>query len=110
MLGYGSDVINGQLVAVRTRDAYAPIGWGPTIHGPGATVNTLPPMLAPGGGSGGFGVAAPSKLSGISGGADGQLAHAGANNPWDWALSPVPILIAILIISMVWLRAVHWRP
>lgn len=105
MLGYGSDAVNGQLVAVRTLDAYRPVAFGQTrMSAPGAP-NTVPPMLAVGG-FGGTVAAGPA--AGVAGGADGALAHAGAESPWDWAKSPVPIAIFSLVVALIWLRAIHW--
>lgn len=102
--GYGSAQVNSQLVPMRTADAYSPRPWGPTMMVAPSSVNTVPPMLA----QGGLPAAVGSRAGVPGGGAEGQLAAAGMARPFDWAHSPIPIVLFGLVVTVLWLRGVHW--
>jgi len=120
-----SDVINGQLVSVVRREAYAPVAWGPTPGQAGgfAPVPTIPPSVssttfgamgsqAPGytAGLGGASSSARADTGGISGGA-GNMSAAGVAGlyPWNWKLSPLPWAVVFVIVGLLGLRFFHWK-
>lgn len=105
MLNYGTAQVNGQMVPIRTMDAYAPRAYGPTRMSAPGSPNTVPPMLGVGGG---IGAIPAGPQSGVSGGADGALTTAGVSSPWSWVVSPVPIAVLSLVVALIWLRAIHW--
>lgn len=110
-LGYGSDAINGQLVPVRTLDGYSPNAYGPIVNVGTAAVNTVPPSIGAGGGMvGGAGVATSSgDITNNSGGTNTAHAALAAANPWNFAVSPIPMAIIFLVVGLVGLRMIHWR-
>ena len=117
-----SDVINGQLVSVVRKEAYAPVAWGPT---PGQAGGFAPlPVIPPAVNSGSFGIMgaqAPGYTAGLggasssahvgSGGAGGNADAAGVAGlyPWNWKLSPLPLAIIFLLVGIIGLRLVHWK-
>ena len=117
-----SDVINGQLVAIVRREAYAPTAWGPT---PGqasgfAPVPTVPPAVsvASFGVLGSQGPGYTANLGGTSqatnagpgmGGGNAAAATAAGLFPWNWKLSPVPWAIVLLLGALILMRVVHWK-
>lgn len=105
MLNYGSTLANGQLIPTRTVDAYSPRPWGPVMMTAPSSVNTVPPQMAQGGGVIGGSM---HRTAGVQGGVDGGLGQAGVAKPFDWALSPIPIIILCLVVAIMWLRGVHW--
>lgn len=88
MLGIGTDVINGQKVAVQTRDAWVPVAYGQLTQSVPASPDVIPPLI---GGT-----------QNVSGGG-----HSG------WSFTSVPnlpwITIAALVGAVVLLRVIHWR-
>jgi hypothetical protein len=94
----GTDVVVGQRVALRWSDAYNPVGYGPITNAAPNRVAQVPPMLAAAGISSGGGV---GNLEG---------AAAAASNPWSWQDSPLPWAIAFLVVGLLVLRFIHWRP
>jgi hypothetical protein len=116
-----SDVINGQLIPVVRREAYAPTAWGPTPGQAGgfAPLPTIPPSV----GSSSYGVMgaqAPGYTAGLGGassstnagpGGAGNMDAAGIAGlyPWNWKLSPLPLAIIFLLVGIIGLRLVHWK-
>lgn len=110
MLGYASDVINGQLVGVRTLDGYKPMTYGPVVNVGTASVTAVPPFLGAGGGTiGGGSYGGDDSPAGIAGAANLAHAEVAANNPWSFVLSPLPMALIFLVVSLVGLRVIHWR-
>jgi hypothetical protein len=108
VFGYGSDAINGQLVGMRTSDAYSPRTYGPVVNVGTAAVSAVPPSLGAGGGTinGGYTAEGDSLASGAA-----NVAHAQAAGrmPFDMAISPLPWAIIFLVVGLVGLRVIHWR-
>lgn len=116
-----SDIINGQLVAVSRREAWAPVAWGPTPGQSGgfSPVPTIPPSVGPnnygvmgsqaGGFSAGIGQHSEATNMGIGGYANSAAAGAAALYPWNWKLSPVPWAILFVLVGLIGLRLVHWK-
>lgn len=105
-LGADSSVVNGQLVPTPTMAAYAPQGYGPQTMGVPNVAPAYPPYIgapmstAPGSESvGGYGTAGNNNM---------VTAMANAH-PWNARVSPVPWAVAGLIVSLILLKAVHWR-
>lgn len=109
MLGYGSDDINGQLVGVRTRDAYKPITYGPIVNVGTATVSAVPPSLGAGGGTIGGTYTPEGDIVNNSGATNTAHAVLASQNPWNIAISPVPMALLFLVVGLVGLRVIHWR-
>ena len=87
---YGTGIINGQFrTVVQGAALYPPAAMQPLFRGNGAPAPTLPlPIVA-------------------TGGADGMGA---ASQPFSLKASPVPWLVVLLIVGLLGLRYVHWRP
>lgn len=85
---YGSRVVNGQLVPVLEWQALASgNAVGPAFGGGPASPATIPP----------------------NGSTGRPAAAAAASNPFNFRLSPVPILLIMLVVGVLGLRYVHWR-
>lgn len=108
-LGYGSDAINGQLVAVRTMDGYKPITVGPVLSVGTAAVSAVPPSLGAGGGTIGGVYTNEGDIISTSGTANNANAAMAANKPFSFIQSPIPMAIIMLVVGLVGLRVVHWR-
>jgi len=108
MFGYGSDDINGQMVGVKTSDAYHPRVFGPIVNVTASSVSAVPPSLGAGGGVVG-GYNGSGDVTDNSGGSNLAAAQAAATHPWDLAMSPVPMALIFLVVGLVGLRVVHWR-
>jgi hypothetical protein len=110
MLGYESEVVNGQLVNVAPAPAYDPIIWGPAYVGPNGWprqgVYNVPPVMpspelqqtmAPGS----YGATAPSTVP-------FPTAMSEKGNPFHLTKSPVIWVIVLLIFSLAMLQYVHF--
>lgn len=106
MFGYGSDAINGQLVGMRTQDAYRPITYGPVVNVGTAAVNAVPPSLGAGGGTIGGNVVGDD--NGGTGTSNTAQAAVAMQHPWDMAMSPLPMALIFLFVGLVGLRVIHW--
>jgi len=109
MFGYGSDDINGQMVGVKTSDAYHPRVFGPIVNVTSSSVSAVPPSLGAGGGVVGGGYNGSGDVADTGGAANLASATTAATHPWDLALSPVPMALIFLVVGLVGLRVVHWR-
>lgn len=105
-LGADSVVVNGQLVPTPTPAAYMPQGYGPQTMGVPNVAPAYPPYLgapmstAPGSEAvGGYGTAGNNAMG---------TAMANAH-PWNPRVSAVPWAVGGLIVSLLLLKAVHWR-
>lgn len=93
MVGYGSAVINSQLVPVLTARAVSPPNASsPMYTGRGAT----PPTV-------------PQGVGGNSSSANSQATAEAAASPFDWKRSPVPWLLVMLFAGVLGLRYIHWE-
>ena len=113
MLGYETEVVNGQMVNVAPAAAYDPIIFGAMYTGPGAWprqgVYNVPPVLP-----------SPESMSGMApaaygGGGSGPLgsdaiptATSTTGNPFHLTKSPVIWAIALLIFALLMLNYVHF--
>lgn len=115
-----SDVINGQLVAISRREAWAPVAWGPTPGQAGgfSPVPTIPPSVSVSN-FGAMGSQAPGYTAGLGGASAATNAYVGGVNeaaagaaalyPWNWKLSPLPWAIVFVLVGLIGLRLVHWK-
>lgn len=108
-LGYGSDAINGQLVAMRTMDGYKPITYGPVVNVGTATVSAVPPSLGAGGGTIGGQYTNDGDIVNNAGATNLANAAYSAQHPWDFQKSPVIVSLAALAVGLIGLHFVHWR-
>lgn len=87
---YGSIVANGQLRSVLAWPAFASgNAVGPAFGGGPASPATVPPNASQG---------APANAS----------SRAAGNSPFNFKTSAVPLLLIMLVVSVLWLRYVHW--
>lgn len=108
-IGYGSDVINGQLVGVRTLDGYKPITYGPVVNVGTSAVSAVPPSLGAGGGTIGGSYTSDGSVINGSGGSNMAHAQAASQNPWNFQISPLPMALIALVVGVIGLRLVHWK-
>jgi hypothetical protein len=92
LLGYGTDVIAGQQVPVRTWDAFMPRAYGPMTQSVPGVTPVVPPVLA-----------------GSPGMAYGQQAQIALAQPFDFKKSPLLFSVIALVLGLLILRIVHWR-
>lgn len=107
-LGPSSGIVNGQLLDFPTTAAYNPQGYGPQTIAVPQISPSLPPYMAGaspmgvsgnGGSVGGYGTAENNTLA----------TTIAANNPWNARVSPVIWAVGGLVLSLVLLKAIHWR-
>lgn len=110
--GADSGVVNGQLVAFPQRTQYVPQGWTPQTIGVPQVSPSYPPYM--------LGVGPNAPTGATSGGAtsvggygtadnNSMVASIAARNPWNLKVSPVIWATGGLVLSLVLLRAIHWR-
>jgi hypothetical protein len=91
-------------------DGYKPLTYGPVVNVGTAAVTAVPPSLGAGGGTIGGGTYGGDDSSpGIAGAANLAHAQIASQNPWSFALSPLPMALIFLVVSLVGLRVIHWR-
>lgn len=105
-LGADSAVVNGQLVTLPSRYAYAPTPFGPQTVGVPQVTPSYPPYI------GGAGTSAPG-MENVGGygtaGANSLATGIAAAHPWSFKLSPVWTAVLGLVVSLLLLKAIHWR-
>lgn len=104
--GADSVVINGQRVTVPSKVAYFPTGYGPQTIGVPQVTPSYPPYL------GGTTGAAPGNENVGGYGTAGNNAVATAiagQNPYSFKVSPTWMAVGGLVLSLVLLKAIHWR-
>lgn len=110
MLGYESEVVNGQLVNVAPAAAYDPIIFGAMYTGPGAWprqgVYNVPPVLP-----------SPANMSAMAPAAYGgstvtttaiPTTSSETGNPYHLTKSPVLWAVGLLVLSLLMLHYVHF--
>lgn len=97
MQGYGSVVVNGQLVPTRTMEALWPVSYGPTIQQIPGNLGAVP-SVPPGIGTGN-----------AYGAGDTMFAAQAAADPFNFRTSPVLFSVIALVAGLLILRVVHWR-
>ena len=105
-LGADTIVVNGERLSVPTSSSFMPQGYGPQTIGVPNVTPSAPPYLggptttAPGQeGVGGYGTAGNNSI----------VANVANQNPWNPKVSPVWWAIIGLIVSLIFLKAIHWR-
>lgn len=93
-LGPDTDVINGQMVPTQSAEVRFPIGYVPLAQRVPNITPTIPPMLG----------------SGVGGATGTDSAVMAAANPWSFFHSPLPWAIVFLVVGLLGLRFIHWRP
>lgn len=109
-LATGTAVVNGQRITAPTGDAYNPVGFGQLVQMQPVQNINVPPMV--GGGTGGMGGAVTGQdvVGGYGTSSLNSAAVLDANqNPWSLRASPVLWALGGLVLSLVLLKAVHWR-
>jgi hypothetical protein len=110
--GADSGVVNGQLLSFPQLQQYVPQGYVPQTIGVPQVSPSYPPYML------GVGPNAPTGAStgaavqvGGYGTADNnsQVTAIAARNPWNLKVSPVPWAVGGLVLSLLLLRAIHWR-
>lgn len=108
-LGPGSQNVNGQLIDFPQGSAYVPPGFGPQSIGVPQVSPSYPPYM-------GWGVGSPMGSQGVGavggyGTADnnGTVAAIANAHPWNLRVSPVLWVVILLPLSLLLLRAIHWR-
>jgi hypothetical protein len=94
-LGPDSDVINGQLLPIQSREVRFPIGYIAVAQRVPNITPTVPPQM----GSGSVGGATSIDSAAVA-----------AANPWSLMHSPLPWAIIFLVVGLLGLRFIHWRP
>jgi hypothetical protein len=93
VLGPDSDTVNGQLLPFQNREARWPLGYiGLAQKVPNITA-TIPPMIG--------------QVGGVSMNDSEAIAM---SNPWSLFHSPLPWAIGMLVVGLLLLRFIHWRP
>lgn len=108
-ISYGSNAVNGQLVAQLTgMQIYPTQAMTPSFQGRGAYAPTIPPPAK----------VLPASLDpwttgynvgGSAGGDNSMQTAAAASDPFNPVKSPVVWAIAFLVIGVMGLRHFHWR-
>ena len=105
-LGADTIVVNGNRTPVPTMASYMPQGYGPQTIGVPNITPAYPPYLggptgtSPGAeGVGGYGTA----------GNNSMVANIANQHPWNAKVSPVWWAIIGLVVSLVFLKSIHWR-
>lgn len=108
-LGADTSIVNSQLIDFPSPAAYNPFGFGPQTVGVPNVSPSLPPYMGSPLGTAG-GSAAGSTIGGY-GTADNnaQVAAIANAHPWSLKVSPVVWATVGLVVSLVILKAVHWR-
>ena len=104
--GYGSVVVNGQLVCAQTLAAYSPLNYGGGVTAvPAASPVTIPPAVGYGQSSSAAAYSMPTGSIPSNAGTNqvrpqyiGKLME----SPGVWGL-------ALLVIGLAWMRYVHWK-
>ena len=122
MIGYTSNVVNGQLIHVPPGQSFAPLTFGPMYTGPGfwprgGVYNTPPVMPSPGTWEGSTtGLTGPSGdtggATGMGGGTPlptaGSMNSSGGVNYFHPTKSPLLWGLGFVILSLLLLHKVHY--
>ena len=117
MIGYGSEVINSQLLPVPEQQPYNPLVFGrafvPVGAWPRQGVYNVPPVLP----SGGLQQSMPPAAYGASGGYSGgpgsygvtPSSVGGTGSPWSLKSSPLWWALGFLTVGLLMLHFVHYK-
>lgn len=106
MLGYASEVVNGQLVNVAPSAGYDPLIFGQAYTGPAMWprqgVYNVPPVL-PSGSLQGSMAPASYGMTGV------QAPTSGAGSPFSMTKSPLWMALIFLFAGVLMLQHIHYR-
>lgn len=109
MLGYTSNVINGQMVNVAPAQAFNPLTFGQAYTGPGMWlrqgVYNLPPILP----SGALQSSMAPQAYGSGSGTPIPTATSETGSPFSLTKSPLWWALGFLAVGLLMLQHVHWR-
>jgi hypothetical protein len=113
MIGYQSDVINGQLVPVADIQSFAPLSYGPALSGPGywpaGSQYNLPPLLPSSvSTTGAASYSQAANTTSTPGTTAGSMSNSGKINWMSPTKSPVLWIFGLLILSLFMLHKVHY--
>jgi hypothetical protein len=105
-LGYGSTVVNGQLVPIPVASAYDPLTFGQAYTGPAMWprqgVYNVPPVLPSG--------ALQQSMAPAAYGASGYtLPTASSGSPFSFTKSPLIMALLFLAAGLLMLQYIHYR-
>lgn len=110
MLGYETQVVNGQMVNVAPKAGYDPIIFGQAYVGPSywlrQGVYNVPPVLPSGALQGSM---APSSYGQGFSGMPVPTATSESGNPYHPTKSPLPMALFFLIIGVLMLQHIHYK-
>jgi hypothetical protein len=109
MFGYGSNVINGQLVTEPPKMPFAPLTFGQAYTGPrfdsvGAVYN-VPPVMAPNG----VGTTEAGNITGLQPTPTaGAMGKSGRINHFSFSKSPLPMALLFLVAGLLMMHYIHY--
>lgn len=106
-LGADTQVVNGQQITTPSHWAYVPTSFGPQTVGVPQVTPSYPPYV--GGTTGGAAPGAENVGGYGTAGANSTATFFANQNPWSFKGSPVIFAVAGLLISLILLKAIHWR-
>jgi len=112
MLGYGSDVVNGQLISLPVKQGYAPLTFrqaytGPRFDGAGAVYNVPPVTTAMG--MGAVGMADAGTMTGMQPmPTSASINQKGKVNYFSITKSPLPLALVFLTAGLLMLHFIHY--
>lgn len=109
MLGYGSDIVNGQLISRPEKQPFAPLTFGQAYTGPRfdsvGSVYNVPPVMAPMG----VGTTEAGAILGVQPMPTvGALSKSGGTNFFHPTKSPLPMALIFLAVGLVMLHYIHY--
>jgi hypothetical protein len=111
MLGYGSDVVNGQLVTLPVKQGYAPLTFGQAYTGPrfdgAGSVWNVPPVMSSMGA--GLGVTEAGAMTGLQPmPTSASISQKGKVNYFSVTKSPLPMALIFLTVGLLMLHFIHY--
>jgi hypothetical protein len=111
MLGYSSDVVNGQLVHVAPKQGFAPLSFGQAYSGPRfdsrGSVYNVPPVVPNASMGGGIGSVSGETI-GTPLPTAGSVTKNGGVNFFHPTKSPLPMALIFLIGGLLMLKYIHF--
>lgn len=108
-LGYGTTVVNGQMVPIPVKSAFDPLVFGQAYTGPAywprQGVYNVPPVLP----SGSLQAAMAPASYGASGYTGFEVPTAGNGNPYSPTKSPLWWALGFLIVGILMLQHIHYK-
>jgi hypothetical protein len=112
MLGYGSSVVNGQLVPVGIKQSFDPLTFGQAYTGPGywprQGVYNVPPVLPSGATAASMAPASYGSTNAGGGGGVFPSMSSESGNPFHPTKSPLWWGLGFLVIGLLMLQYVHY--